>query len=129
MTTPRRRWFRFGLRTVFVMVGVLALPLGWSACQFQVVRQRQAAIVQSAASGVTFVQKDVWQQFSRDSGPAVSPVAKLRSFVFRDPLVGVFIVPARDYDRMKTSLSGLFPESIFVPSYSEDSPATSTDEP
>jgi hypothetical protein len=26
---PRRRWFRFSLRTLLIVVTVLAIPLGW----------------------------------------------------------------------------------------------------
>ena len=29
MTPPRRRWFAFSLRTLFVGVAVLAVPPGW----------------------------------------------------------------------------------------------------
>ncbi len=35
---PRRRWFRFSLRTLFVVVTVFAVWLGWNARQ---VRQRE----------------------------------------------------------------------------------------
>lgn len=36
---PRRRWLQFGLRTMFVVVTVVALWLGW---EVNFVRQRQA---------------------------------------------------------------------------------------
>ena len=31
MTTPRRRWFRFSLRTLFVLIGVCGCVLAWVA--------------------------------------------------------------------------------------------------
>jgi hypothetical protein len=37
--TPRRRWFRFGLRTMFVVLTVISVWLGWQACWIQ---QRRA---------------------------------------------------------------------------------------
>jgi hypothetical protein len=38
----RRRWFRFSLRTLFVMVTVVAAFLGWLASEWSFVRQRRA---------------------------------------------------------------------------------------
>lgn len=36
--TPHRRWFRFGLRTMFVVLTVFSLWLGWQA---KIVRDRR----------------------------------------------------------------------------------------
>jgi hypothetical protein len=41
MPTPARLWFQFSLRTLFVVVAVIALPLGWSACQLNWIRKRK----------------------------------------------------------------------------------------
>jgi len=38
-STPKRRWFRFSLRTLFVVVTVLGIWLGWNA---EIVRERTA---------------------------------------------------------------------------------------
>ena len=45
-STPRRRWFRFGLRTMFVVLTVFTLWLGWQA---KIVRDRKEAIVKLRA--------------------------------------------------------------------------------
>ena len=37
---PRRRRFRFSLRTMFVAVTLLAIPLGWAAYSLNWIRQR-----------------------------------------------------------------------------------------
>lgn len=42
-TTPKRRWFRFSLRTLLVVVLLLSLPLGWFAVKLrQAEKQRKA---------------------------------------------------------------------------------------
>ncbi len=38
---PRRRWFRFSLRTLFVLMTLLCVWLGWNVYQ---VRQREAVL-------------------------------------------------------------------------------------
>ncbi len=43
MTAPRRRW-SYSLRTLLVVVTVVAAPLGWVAYQLNWIRQRHAAL-------------------------------------------------------------------------------------
>src|SRR5438128_2274316 len=43
---PTRRWFRFSLRTIFVVVTVLAIALGWNAHRLRE-RQKLLALIQS----------------------------------------------------------------------------------
>ena len=40
MTAAKRRWFRWSLRTMFVGVTVLAVPLGWIGNSLNWIRQR-----------------------------------------------------------------------------------------
>ena len=40
MTAPKRRWPQFSLRTMFVVVTVLAVPLGWIGYSLNWIRQR-----------------------------------------------------------------------------------------
>src|SRR5436190_21469206 len=37
---PKRRWFRFSLRTLFVVVTVIGIGAGWVAYQLNWIRQR-----------------------------------------------------------------------------------------
>ena len=46
--TPRRRWFRFGLRTMFVVLTVFTLWLGWQA---KIVRDRKEALTDLESCG------------------------------------------------------------------------------
>jgi hypothetical protein len=48
---PRRRWLRFSLRTLFVLVTVIACWLGW---QVHVVQHRKAILKQIEADGGFF---------------------------------------------------------------------------
>lgn len=41
---PRRRWFRFRLRTLLVMVTILSLPLGWVGWELDQRRREKATI-------------------------------------------------------------------------------------
>ena len=41
---PRRRWFRFSLRTLFILVTVLSVPLGWVGWELNQVRKERHAI-------------------------------------------------------------------------------------
>ena len=39
-TKPKRRWFRFSLRTLFVLVTIIGVGAGWVAHQLNWIRQR-----------------------------------------------------------------------------------------
>jgi hypothetical protein len=41
---PRRRWFRFGLRTMLVAVVALSIPLAWVGYSLNWIRQRHEAL-------------------------------------------------------------------------------------
>jgi hypothetical protein len=42
--TPKRRWFRFSLRTLFVVVTVAAIAVGWVVYHLDWMRQRRQAL-------------------------------------------------------------------------------------
>jgi hypothetical protein len=41
---PERRWFRWSLKTLFVLILLLAIPLGWTTAQFKWIRDRRKAL-------------------------------------------------------------------------------------
>ena len=43
---PKRRWFRFSLRTLFVLVLIFALPMAWLSWQLSIARYRLAMLKQ-----------------------------------------------------------------------------------
>jgi hypothetical protein len=49
---PRRHWFQFGLATMFVVVTVVAIPLGWPAWERRLVKERQQMVRSMSLSGV-----------------------------------------------------------------------------
>ena len=50
---PRRRWLRFSLRTLLIVVTVLSVPLGWVGWRLGQVRTEQATITSIEKLGGT----------------------------------------------------------------------------
>jgi hypothetical protein len=46
-TPPRRRWFRFRLRTLFIVVAVIAIPLAWIAKERGISRRENQLVEQN----------------------------------------------------------------------------------
>src|ERR1700722_13013940 len=42
--TPPRRWFRFSMRTMLILVAISAIPFGWVRYQLDWIRERHSAI-------------------------------------------------------------------------------------
>ena len=75
---PRCRWFRFSLRTLFVLIGVLCLWLGYVTNQ---VRERRAALAELQGRGAAVVTVTEWSSSLSFSGmqqpiPEISPVRR-----------------------------------------------------
>jgi hypothetical protein len=77
---PRRRWFRFSLRTLLVLVTVLSVPLGWIGWRLNHVRREHAAIalVENRGGKVSFdYGKILWVE---RAGEEVSFIPHKRSW-------------------------------------------------
>jgi len=87
MTAPKVRWFRFGLRTMFVLVTAACVALGWDASK---VFQRRALLRRIAfREDATLVG---WSDpVLADRRAVMASSARRRSF----PMTGPSISPAR----------------------------------
>jgi hypothetical protein len=106
-TSPRRRWFQFGLRTMFVAVTVVAIFIGYHV---NWIRQRNAE-----RTTFTYLQGLVWSD-SYDVNPAPEFPWSLRLFGEKpEPLIYIATDPKSERDRQHLErVSRLFPESRVV---------------
>lgn len=72
-TAPKHRWFAFSLRTLFVVVTVVGIGLGWVVYQLNWIRQRRAVIARPDILS--------WSRFAVE--PLASPPWTLRPFAER----------------------------------------------
>jgi hypothetical protein len=100
-TPPRRRWFQFSLRTMFVVVALAAVPLGWASRQYEIARERQEfadRIVRSMGlHGVLYVYEPEWKHW-----------------LFGDGTVLLLGLPAESTDDDLAEACRLFPEAGIV---------------
>ena len=101
---PRRRWFQFRLRTLLVGVALLAIPLGYLAHEWRIVRARN-----------TFLDRE--QQVIKRyefgvGGPFdnMRPLPSIRRMLGDEPQRWVVVV----YPAEKDAARKLFPESIVL---------------
>jgi hypothetical protein len=96
----KRRWFQFSLRTLMIVVTLLAVPLGYVGWQAKIVMERKAEI-RRGVSGRAFMSEDMgppaWMSYLR--------------YRLGDNNITVIQVPANtDSDEMNR-LRTLFPEA------------------
>ena len=87
---PKRRWFRFSLRTMFVAVTVFGVWLGW---QLKIVREREAIITASTKpqDAATFFVT-VEDMESRPSQPSDRWAIRSRASLFQQTTAGRSVV-------------------------------------
>ena len=79
IATPKRRWLRFSLRGMFVLVTVLGVWLGWNA---SIVRQRQAARAEFLNEG--------WE-LNRDGSPDPIRLPWIRRLLGDEPVGAIYV--------------------------------------
>jgi hypothetical protein len=112
MTAPRRRWFRFTLRTLFVVVTLAAIAASWVAYQINWIRARHTFLEIAAAEPRSMQTNIAMALDARLGRPDLSPPAPWSLRIFREPAVALIVV--RDEftaSEWVEKARGLFPEA------------------
>src|SRR5690349_19031409 len=96
MQKPKRRWYQFSLRTLFVLVGLVSILMAWVGYSLNWIRQRRALI----ETGI--VQPATWR-----IEPATAPAGL---WLFGESGVSHLWV-RRTPDQSVEDISRLFPEA------------------
>ena len=117
-TKPKRRWFRFSLRTLLVVVFVVSIPLAWVAYQLNWVRERHKFLRMLA------VDAKERSSFLRSEVPHLYPQPK-RTLPIVARIIGeqpysLIILPQSYSQILIEEARSLFPESI-IDQVSKDS--------
>jgi hypothetical protein len=110
---PRRRWFRFSLRTMFVIVTLFACWIGW---QTTIVRERKAVLKEMRGNPsfhvTTVAERLDWAVAPNTPLPKVSIV---RSWLGDEPVFSLSILGhAEGSESVLTRFKNAFPESEVV---------------
>ena len=106
----RRRWFRFSLRTLFVAVTLLAIPLGWLGYSVHWIRQRHAALAASGPAAGWTTQNMGWEGFP------LSPERQAPGLLWLFGELGVsrIHISHGPSDKEVAHLKSLFPEAAIL---------------
>ena len=110
-TPPRRRWFQFGLRTMFVVVTVFAV---WLGLELNYIHERKAMRESPLSQGTAMPASD-WVQavaMSRPSSPRISPpkIPFWREWL-GDEAVGYIRIKSDEPESDDKRAAYLFPEA------------------
>ena len=67
-TKPKRRWFRFSLRTLLIVVTIIGIVLAWRAHELRLIRQRDKLI-----TWIMYKGTDTYISSCTFSGPEEAP--------------------------------------------------------
>ena len=110
---PRRRWLSFSLRTLFVMVAMLALPLGYAARELGIARERLELIglINGSVDGA-YTPGPSATDFDFD--PARMSLSYLRT-VSGDQYMYAFWLPGSASETDRRRFIEAFPEAFVAP--------------
>jgi len=121
---PKRRWFRYSLRTLFVLLTILCAYLAW---QVRIVQQRKQLLAKiEAATGPRFQPLNTTAQEDAIfvlGGPIQFPDQRRGSFIrrlFRDRTVPIICLPSTLSADDLAMYKNVFPEAV-VTQYSDSS--------
>ncbi len=98
------RRFQFSLRTMFIVVTLVAIVCGYVAQQYQIVQRRRALVNQHVN---TVVLLDANSAFAQDGPYPRASVSSLRRWFGDSAVAEVWVTDAACYEEVKQ----LFPES------------------
>ena len=107
---PKRRWFRFSLRTLFVVVTLAAVPLGWIGYSVNWIRQRRSALAASGPAAGWTPHADGWEIIQ--VLPEAQPPGLL--WLFGEQGVNRIYINHGPSDKEVTHLKSLFPEATIL---------------
>jgi hypothetical protein len=115
---PKRRWFRFSLRTLFVVVTISGIALGWVAYQLNWIRQRRELVHR------TDIEALMWADGDYPTAPGLMWLFGEQGYDIIEIIVDLPIDPTIDVppDRERTETEtallerarSLFPEAEVV---------------
>jgi hypothetical protein len=104
-----RRWFRFPLRTLLILVAVLVIALAYVGSQANIVRQRDAALRKAIkAGGITFRPKSDAEANMPEELRGAIPLVRRR--LGDRAVVWIYYAPSTPPDEVRR-LQELFPET------------------
>jgi hypothetical protein len=107
---PRRYRLRFGLKTLFVLIGALAVWLGAVTNQ---VRERRAALHELRARGVFVMTGSQWAASGAAAGQPIPSIPKIRRWLGDDAIHLIVFYPSHKLsDDERHRLGQLFPEAV-----------------
>ena len=109
---PRRRWFRYSLRTIFVLLTIVACAACWLRVQLQWIRDRQDAMHECFALRYLDARAPMSLHILGEKGWAEVWIAVRKG------------APYREWKQAERRISRLFPESQV---YSRQLPIISTE--
>jgi hypothetical protein len=103
---PRRRWFQFRLRTLLIVVVLLAIPLGYVGHEAYIARERVAIRIWSV-----YADRVAWIKPKHDTWGSDSSFLVRR--LFGDVEVGSIWIPTKPgvSDEQQQRIRELFPEA------------------
>jgi hypothetical protein len=115
---PKRRWFRFSLRTLFAFTTVVAISCGWFESQVSVVHQRKQLLskLNSTVNGLPTYETTIMGDKSLVlQGEVATPVEYQLSWIRQalgDKLIPLICLPTNLPSDMIEEFRKTFPESI-----------------
>jgi hypothetical protein len=108
-TAPKRRWPRFSLWTLFVVVFLLALPMGYIAWTLQLIHRREAVLEEMRHNGGRVEYG--YELFQFKDGQWVLPSVPAFRRSLGDEAIGGIILPDNYTDEDLSRIRSRFPEA------------------